>query len=183
MEHTLSNKQLTNPFYSKVLHMLNSLPGLAFPPVLSLDLVAKFDGGDLTSDAGLLLVKQADCKLGLIASLSKAILDKRQSSKVKQSSAVMLGERIFAIALGYKDANDLDDLGKDATLKVAGNRRPKSDLDLASQPTISRFENSATKRDLLAMSYVIGRIAVSLLPKDTTEVVLDIDATVDPCHG
>ena len=163
--------------------MMSSLPGLEFPAVRNLDIVAKFDGGDLTSDAGLLLVKQADTKLGLIASLTKAIVDKRQLSKVKQPLDVMLAERVLAIALGYEDANDLDDLGKDSALKVACNRRPNSDADLASQPTISRFENSVTKDDLFAMSLVIARTVINVLPHDTTEVVLDIDATVDPCHG
>ena len=163
--------------------MLNSLPGLDFPAVCNLDIVAKFDGGDLTSDAGLLLVKQADTKLGLLSSLTKAIVDKRQRSKVKQPVGVMLAERVLAIALGYEDANDLNDLGKDAALKVACNRRPNSDADLASQPTISRFENSVTKDDLFAMSLVIARTVISVLPHYTTEVVLDIDATVDPCHG
>src|SRR5258708_13829289 len=127
--------------------MDNSCLSLEFPAVGGRDLVARFDGGDLTSDAGVLLLRQADKKLGVIDSLAECIEDRRQASKVEHSVRDIVAARVFAIAAGYEDANDLDRLRMDPALKLACERRP-SQSDLSSQPPISRLENAVRPPDL-----------------------------------
>lgn len=122
--------------------MTHSCLDIVFPSVHGRDVLCCFDGGDLTSDAGLALVALADSKLGLTESMVEAVCDRRQQSKVKHSVLDILRERIYAIAAGYEDADDLDTLGNDPALKTACDRLPVSGLPLASQPTISRLENA-----------------------------------------
>jgi hypothetical protein len=163
--------------------MDSSCPTLTFPAAIGREVLCRFDGGDITSDAGLLLIAQADKKIGLSQALSDALVDKRQQSKVRHDLPTLLRERVFAIAMGYADANDLDRLKDDPALKLACGRRPATGLPLASQPTISRLENSVTKKDLLRLGLALARRVIAQLPADTKKVVLDVDATDDPCHG
>ena len=163
--------------------MTDSCPTLFFPAEIGKEVVCRFDGGDITSDAGLLLLAQADKKIGLSQAFSEAIVDKRQQSKVKHDLPTLLRERLYAIAQGYPDANDLDTLKADPALKVACDQRPQSDPDLASQPTISRLENSLTRKDLSRMGRTLAQRVIDQLPSDTKRVILDVDATDDPCHG
>jgi hypothetical protein len=162
--------------------MDNSCLALSFPSVGGREVTARFDGGDLTSDAGLLLLRQADQKIGLIGALAAGIEDRRQASKVEHKVHELLAERIFAIAAGYEDANDLDRLRTDPALKLSCDRLP-SGRDLASQPTISRLENAVRPRELLRMGMALAERVVAQLPAKTRRVVLDVDATDDPCHG
>jgi hypothetical protein len=154
-----------------------------FPAVGGREVVARFDGGNLTSDAGMLLLAAADRRVGIIDALARSFSDNRQASKVRHPLADILSERVFAIAAGYEDANDLDMLRFDPALKVACNRLPEKDLALASQPTISRLENSVGVRDLIRMGQALAERVIAQLPVDTKQVVLDVDATDDPCHG
>lgn len=161
----------------------DSTDNLLFPAVHGHDVVARFDGGDLTSDAGLLMLAAADRQCGVTAALAATITDRRDPKKVSHSMQELLRERIYAIAQGYEDANDLDRLKADPALKLACGRLPESGADLASQPTISRLENALTPRDLRFMALSLARGVVSQLPADTTMVILDVDPTDDPCHG
>jgi hypothetical protein len=163
--------------------MVDSQIQLAFPSVAGKDVLARFDGGDLTSDAGVLLVELADRKIGLTQALASSAPDVREQAKVRHTILEMMRERIYAIACGYEDANDLDTLRSDPALKLACERRPQQDAELASQPTLSRLENRLRPRDLLAMGSVIAQRVVAELPEATECVVLDVDATDDPCHG
>lgn len=160
-----------------------STMSVEFPAVSRKPVTARFDGGDITSNAGLLLLSAADRKTGLIDSLAAAIEDKRQASKVCHDHATLLRERILAIAGGYEDANDLDSLRSDPALKIACYRAPQTGEHLASQPTLSRFENSVGKKDLLRMSVAFAKQGVAQLPAGTKSVILDIDEMEDPCHG
>lgn len=163
--------------------MNGSTLDLLFPVVCGKEIVVRCDGGDLTSDAGLLLVREADRKLGLTDALASVVCDRRQQSKVEHAVREMVRERVFAIACGYEDANDLDTLRNDPALKLACERLPRSGPALASQPTLSRLENALCRKDLLRMGMEIAQRVVSQLPPDTRRVVLDVDATDDPCHG
>jgi hypothetical protein len=154
-----------------------------FPAVADKQVVACFDGGDITSDAGALLVSQADRKTGLIDALAEQVIDERQSAKVCHSVATLLRQRVIAIACGYEDANDFDTLAADPALKIACGRAPQSGHDLASQPTISRLENRVNRKDVYAMAMAIARCVVAQLPSKTKQVILDLDAYEDPCHG
>lgn len=163
--------------------MGDSCLDLAFPAVGGKPVDARFDGGDLTSDAGLLLIRQADRHIGLTKAMSTGVTDRRQQAKVEHTFGEMLRERVYAIACGYEDANDLDTLRWDPALKLACERRPLSGPALASQPTVSRMENGLRPRDLLAMATAMAQRVVAQLPADTRSVILDVDATDDPCHG
>lgn len=156
---------------------------LSFPFLGAKPIIARFDGGDITSDAGALLLAQADCKLGLTQAVAKGIADKRDPSRIAHTIEDLLRERIFGIALGYEDANDMDTLADDPALRAACGRRLCAEDRLASQPTLSRLENSVDSKDLYAMAMELARIVVNQLPEGTEEVVLDVDASEDPCHG
>jgi len=153
------------------------------PSISGREIAVRFDGGDISSDAGITLVCAADRKAGLTSALALAIDDQRDPAKVDHSIRLLLQERIYAISMGYEDANDLDRLRYDPILKTACGRLPKSGLALGSQPTISRFENGTSGRDLIRMSRIIAENVIAQLPQGTKRVILDVDATEDPCHG
>jgi len=154
------------------------IPSLGTKPV-----VAAFDGGDITSDAGWLLVALADRKIGLTDALAQGVVDARDPAKVEHPVEDMLKERIYAIISGYQDCNDLDFLRSDPALKEACGRNAITGADLASQPTLSRFENMLTRRDLIRMAKEILCCSTAQIPKDSREIILDVDATDDPTHG
>ena len=115
------------------------------PAVQRKKVTASFDGGRLTSDGGVLLLSGADRQLGLCA--SAGLCDPRSSGAMARDAHLLediLRARIFAIACGYPDADDLDDLRSDPAFKLACGRLPESGDDLASQPTVSRWENAPT---------------------------------------
>ncbi len=163
--------------------MLNSPEELHFPCVPGKAVVARFDGGDITSDAGLLLLGQADRKIGLCQALTEGILAQRDPSKVVHPLLDLLRERVYAIAMGYEDANDLDTLADDPALRVACGRKLTPEQRLASQPTLSRLENAVDSKDLLAMGLRVAELVIAPLPPNTRQVILDVDASEDPCHG
>jgi hypothetical protein len=156
---------------------------LHFPFVSGKAVITRFDGGNITSDAGMLLLAQADRKLGLCQALAESILDARDPSKVAHPLLDLLRERVYAIALGYEDANDLDTLAHDPALRVACGRGLTPEDRLASQPTLSRLENAVDSKDLLVMGMRLAALVIAQLPKHTKQVILDVDASEDPCHG
>lgn len=162
--------------------MVDSTLELDFPAVGCKAIVGRFDGGEVTSDAGVMLLREADRKLGLCELMASKVTDRREQGKVLHDIEEMIRERVYAIGLGYEDANDLDLLGSDPALKSACGKLP-SDHDLASQPTISRLENSITKRDLLEMGMGIAEKVIAGLPRRTKRVILEVDISDDPCHG
>jgi hypothetical protein len=163
--------------------MTDTIFSFDFPSVANKTVTARFDGGDITSNAGVLLVSSADDKIGLTKAFAASIKDKRQASKISHDLSTLIKERILAIACGYEDVNDLDDLRSDPALKVACGRVPRSDADLASQPTVSRLENSVGRKGLLRMGISLAQRVVAQLPGNTQKVILDIDEMEDPCHG
>jgi hypothetical protein len=162
---------------------MSSTPNLDFPAVGNKPVTAEFNGGDLSSDAGVLLLNQAERATGVIAALARNLTDTRQPAKVKYTIGEMVSSRVFAIAMGYEDANDLDCLRYDPAIKMACDRLPATGDALPSQPSLSRLENAFGKRDLIRAAFAMGRAIVAQLPANTTHVILDVDATPDPCHG
>jgi Transposase DDE domain. len=161
--------------------MSDSLFEMQFPAVARRSVECRFDGGEITSDAGLLMLSSADRKLRLSERLAEQIVDTREAGKVRHEVADLLRERIFAIAAGYEDANDLDDLCRDPALLLCCGKLLGQTL--ASQPTLSRFENAVEPKDLFCLAETLAWIVVGQLPADTRSVVLDVDASDDPCHG
>jgi hypothetical protein len=147
-------------------------------------LTANFDGGSISSDAGLVLLGQADKAIGLTTRLAGRVNDERDQSKVKQSVQDMLIQRIFGIACGYEDCNDHDALRSDPMLKVSAEREPVSGEDLASQPTLSRLENSVGARELWRMEETLLDLFIMRHREEPpVRIVIDADATDDPAHG
>jgi hypothetical protein len=167
----------------RMLLMDNTTLDLTFPAVGGREVVSRNDGGDITSDAGLLLISLADKKLGLTRGMADAIDDHRNRSKVVHPVIEMARERIYAICQDYEDANDLDTLRHDPALKVACGRLPKTGEVLASQPTISRFENMPGAREMARMAESMAERVISQLPMDTRRIIIDVDPTEDAVHG
>lgn len=153
--------------------------GLGFQPKLRLD----FRGGALTSDAGLVLIREFDHRHQLTAEVTRRVADGRDARYVTHPLATLLRQRIYQIVAGYEDANDADRLRHDPTLQVvAGNGRTA----LGSQPTLSRLENAldwATLRRLSAVG-VDWFCRYAYAPgQQPHELILDVDSTDDPTHG
>jgi hypothetical protein len=149
--------------------------------------MAQFDQREGSSDGGALLLKAADRHYGLVAGLAACLRDERQAVKVDHTLRELVAQRVFSIACGYPDANDSARLCGDPIHKLLLDRDPIEGLDLASQPTLSRFENAVGVKELyrvgefLAES-VIERHAKRLRDR-TYRVTIDLDPTDDPTHG
>lgn len=161
----------------------DSRVALGFPAVKGREVTAAFDGGEVTSDSGVLLLRQADRALGVTRGLADAVRDRREARKVEHPVWDVLRARVYGIAMGYEDCNDFDRLAGDPAFKTVCDRLPTRDGDLASQPTLSRFENALSRADLFRMGVALARTAVGRLPRGTQRIVIDIDPTDDPCHG
>ena len=145
--------------------------------------VADFQGGRLTSDAGALLLRELAERLGLFDAIDRAIPDPRFAPLIAHDQGTMLAQRIIAIALGYEDLNDHQDLRTDPVLQVAAGRVPDDDTTLASPSTLCRLENRVGRAALIriAEALVDQFIASHLDPPE--HLILDFDATDDPVHG
>ena len=117
------------------------------PAVRRKKFTVDFDGGNQSSDAGLLLLRAAEQKVGIVARLANALPDRRDQGRVRHRLGEIIGARVFGICCGYEDGIDHDVLRDDPALKMALGRCPETGAALASQSTISRFENAPTKRD------------------------------------
>lgn len=157
--------------------------GFSLPAVHRKKITAAFDGGTISSDGGVLLLAAAEKRLGLIDHLSALIPDHRDPSRITHGLDDILRARVFAIACGYPDADDLDDLRHDPAFKLACNRLPDSGDDLASQPTMSRWENAADRRTLLRLGYGMIDLWCRSYARPPRAITLDIDDTLDVVHG
>src|SRR6202795_585191 len=160
----------------------NLLP-FCFPAVRRKKITAAFDGGRISSDGGVMLLAQADRRLGIAERLARAIPDGRDPDRVTHLLPDILRARIFAIACGYEDADDLDRLRFDPAFKLACGRLPDSGRDLCSQPTVSRWENAPALRDLIRLMDVMVDLYCASYTTPPAAVTLDIDDTVDVVHG
>jgi hypothetical protein len=133
----------------------NTILPFSFPTVSRKKVTAAFDGGRLTSDGGVMLLALADRRVGVAEKLSCVFPEWRDPSRIVHSLADMIRARIFAIACGYEDGNDLDRLRNDPAFKLACGRLPDTDRDLCSQPTLSRLENAPCLREAIRLSYAL----------------------------
>jgi len=167
------------------------MPDRTRQPVLFEDTFAKpvhvsFDADALSSDGGVTLLAALDRGIGLSQDLLVAFVDPRDGTRIDHTFDELFGQRCLGIAQAYSDGNDAARLSGDPMLKLALGRDPVLDGDLASQSTISRFENAITARQAAAMgrrfeSFVINRLARR--HRKARVITIDLDSTVDPTHG
>ena len=156
---------------------------LAFANLSGKKIEADFDGGTTTSDGGVLLLRQADARTGIVDRIVEAMSDQRHQSYIDHTYTELIRQRIYQIACGYEDANDSDDLRSDPGLKTACERLPLTGDDLASQPTMSRLENSVSRSDLYRIGLALLETFIESYDKPPKKLTIDIDDTDDPTHG
>jgi hypothetical protein len=142
-----------------------------------------FDGGRLSSDGGLILLGDPDDQIGLTRDLAAVLRDPRDPRRIDFTTHDLLKQRVFQIAAGYEDANDATPLHHDPIFKLLLGRLPESGAPLASQPTISRFENRASRTDLYRLARVLVEQFIASYEHAPKLIVLDFDDTEDPAHG
>ncbi len=158
-----------------------------FPELFDRPVVATFDREQASSDGGAVLLKAAERVYGLVKAFAGCLADKRAPGKIRHTLAELTGQRIFGIACGHPDGNDADDLADDPIHKLLVGRDPVAGAPLASQPTISRFENGVGRAAL----YRMGReLAASVIERHrrrlrgrVRRVTIDLDPTDDATHG
>jgi hypothetical protein len=149
--------------------------------------VARFDRPDASSDGGLVLFKALDIELGLTERLAACLDDAREPGKVLHETIELLQQRIFGLCAGYADCNGAARLVHDPIHKLMVGRDPLTGLGLASQPTLSRFENAVTARELRAMTHVLADTVIAQQRRRrhgrAARITIDLDPTDDPTHG
>ena len=150
-------------------------------------LIATFDQPRASSDGGAIVLKAADRRLGLLAALTTTIPDARAAARVTHGVGDLLAQRVFAIACGHPDGNDADRLADDPIHKLLLGRDPIEGSRLASQPTISRFENRVGIQELYAMGHELAASVIERhqqrLRGRARRITIDLDPTDDPTHG
>ena len=154
-----------------------------FPAVGRKKITAAFDGGRLTSDGGVMLLAAVERRIGIADRLAGLITDRRNPMLVTHRLSDILRARMLAIACGYEDADDLDRLRSDPGFKLACGHLPDSGNDLCSQPTMSRWENAPTLREVVRMMSAMIDLYCASYARPPAAVTLDIDDTVDVVHG
>lgn len=157
--------------------------------------VAAFDGGAVTSDAGAVLLREADRAIGLIRRVAACFTDHRDADQVIHALPTLIGERIIAVALGYEDVNDHDALRRDPVLALFSDQLEPKRQDcapLAGKSTVNRLEHAPRDggdryhkigHDPQALAAVFADVFLDAYGKPPEEIVLDLDATDDPLHG
>lgn len=161
---------------------LQSVGQLSLDFLPSLPIKFEVSSAPLSTDAGLLPVRQFDEQIGLTERFARALHDARDPSWTTQGNAVMVRQRIYGIIAGYEDQNDHDTLRSDPVFKLIADRLP-DDSDLASQPTLSRFENAVTIADLWRLREVFVDEFLQSFDAPPLHVTFDMDAFDDPTHG
>jgi hypothetical protein len=150
-------------------------------------IVAKFDQEHASSDGGAILLQACDRRVALTEALIGGIRDPRQSGKIRHAIGDLVRQRLYAIACGYPDGNDAGRLGADPIQKLLCGRDPVKGEELASQPTLSRFENSFDRADLYRMSVALADAVIERhrqrLKRKAKRITIDLDPTDDPTHG
>ena len=142
-----------------------------------------YTGKDISSDGGLLLLKELEKQTGIISGISKCITDGRDQRYIDHTLEQLLSQRIYQIAAGYEDANDCDELRSDCVFKVCSGKLPISEGDLASQPTMSRFENSVRRSELYRIAQQIALCFINSYESVPEVIIIDCDDTNNNAYG
>lgn len=157
----------------------NTKQKMIFKGIFQKKVIADFDGGDVSSDGGLLFLREVEEQNKIIQSIVNVISDKRHPGYVKHQYLHLLKQRVFQIASGYEDANDSDFLRDDPIMKIACEK----ETSLASQPTMCRFENGFSKSDLYRIAKAFVHVFINSYKKKPKAIILDLDDTPDPTYG
>jgi hypothetical protein len=156
---------------------------LLFKGLSNKKIEADFNGGEVSSDAGVLFLREVENRIGLISKMTDTLKDRRHPGYVKHQVLELFKQRVLQIACGYEDGNDSSELREDPIMKIACERVPDDEKDLASQPTISRFENSLSRTDLYRIAEVFVDVFIASYSEPPEGIILDIDDTDDLTHG
>jgi hypothetical protein len=140
---------------------------------------ANFDGGDISSDGGLLLLRQVDERIGLTHAVAAVLDDARDPERITHPLRDLVAQRVYALCAGYEDLNDHDRLRQDLLLRTAVGRVD----ELASSPTLCRLENRATRAQVVALNRVLVEQFIAQHHTPPHELILDVDASDVPLHG
>src|SRR5437667_6184163 len=172
------------PFRSIHRLIQSVLPQLSFSFYRHQPIRADFSGGQITSDAGLLPLRAFDQRHRLSRELAAGLRDPGQTERVRHDSLMLLRQRIYQIVAGYEDANDADRLRHDPLLQIVADQ--KLGQALGSPPTLSRWENAPSARELVRLSDTWCEQFIRLCGEQVrqrSEILLDLDSTDDPTHG
>ncbi len=162
-------------------------PSVIFKDLFGTPVVARFDQPDSSSDGGALLLKACDQRLGLTAAIAACVSDTRQPGKVVHSFHDRVRQRVFGIACGYEDCNDAGRLADDPMQKLLVERDPIAGEALASQSTLSRFENALGPKALMRMGNALTDTVIARhrkrLKGRAKRITVELDPTDDPTHG
>jgi Transposase DDE domain group 1 len=165
----------------------NTTQCVLFPNLSGKPVVARFDSERGSSDGGAILLKAAAERLGLIERLSTSLQDRRDPERVRHEINELVAQRVFGIACGYADGNDAARLACDPVHKLLVGRDPIDGDALASQPTLSRFENAVGPRELYRMGEALADVVIDRhrkrLGRRVKRITIDLDPTDDPTHG
>lgn len=160
---------------------------VVFNDLFDKPLQARFDQPDSSSDGGAILLKGCDQNLGLIDAIGASVRDDRQRGKVSHSLRDLVQQRVFGIACGYEDCNDSARLATDPVQRLLMDRDPITGQLLASQPTLSRFENQVDGRSLVKVGHAIADCVIrrhaKRLKRRVRCITIDMDPTDDPTYG
>lgn len=158
-------------------------PILNLFPVADKKIELSYSGEQISSDGGLLLLREVENQIGIIDKISNCIFDNRDQRYITHTQKEMLTQRIFQIAAGYEDCNDSNDLRNDMVLKTCVGRLPQSGEELASQPTMSRLENAVGKKELYQIGKQLVKSFIASYAQAPKVIVLDCDDTNNNTYG
>lgn len=160
--------------------------GVLFKDLSKKVVAVRFDQEHASSDGGAVLLKACDERLGLSAAITACLQDGRQQGKVEHSYWEILQQRMYGIACGYADGNDVARIADDPVFKLLAGRDPITGSALASQPTLSRFENAVGSGELLRMNEALADVVIKRhrrRKRKVKRITLDLDPTHDATHG
>lgn len=157
------------------------------PDAFSKPVQATFDTAHATSDAGAIFLHRIDRRLNLVDGVASVIAEPRDAARVVHSNEVMLRQRVMSLALGYGDCNDAARVGGDPVLKMCAGRSPTDSSRLASQPTLSRFENRISAKEAISMQSALANCVLEACHRrygrNVKRIAIDLDPTDDPTYG
>lgn len=155
---------------------------MLFSKVQEKKLQLQFDDPEVSSDAGIMILREVENQTGMINRFSDSFADKRHSSYIEHSQQELISQRVMQICAGYEDCNDANSLKNDPALKIAVGRTVK-DAALGSQSTLCRLENSVNRRDLMRMALALGENFLNGFSTEPKMIIIDMDPTVNKTYG